>query len=571
MSKKEDRKKWYQELQRQATTDEAGELVKSNAVLMLWFFRHVVGAGEIDAYDFVCDGDADKGIDGLFLEPSPGDDQPETLVVYQSKNPQDPNAKLGPTDIDRTAGAANHFATSESVEALLGSKLEPRLRDLVEGFDLVKKLKADPKSVTVRIAVVTSGLIGPEAKQQIKNLRDAKGSGYVEVWTIDELGPLATSVRSPERIADTIEIKCRNEDVLIEGTKPNRVAVVPTTGSEIASWPGIGDRSLFALNVRHELAPNKVRKGLDRAIESQSEHRDFLAYHNGLTIVCDGFEKTRGKLKVMRPSVANGAQSVLAFRRGKENGVLTDDLQVFVKVVEVKGRPSLEREVSRRSNTQTRVSPRNLMANSGPQLRIMRQFEEDYPDVAYVTRPDVESPEGKRVIRNDDAAQWLCSLFLGWPWLAVKRESLFETENHSAIFTPSTGPAEILLSEAVAAAIDDNKQLFPEAYRSSWRLIRIVALFLVGQIAREAESDGVTFFGDPVEALKDPDLNKTLKRWIRIAGVVLTKRHSNFGEEDDYRKDLKNQVKLRQLGNDAVEAYQLAQSLKDEEEKEPSG
>ena len=564
MTKKAKRKRWHADLRKQATTDEAGDLAKADSVLLLWFLRNVVGVGEIDAYDFVCDGDDDKGIDGLFLEPSPGDDVAETLAIFQSKYTQQPFAKLGVTEIDRLAGTTAHFESGDSLTRLLESKLEARLRGLIDEFDLLSKLRKDPESIKTRLVIVTSGLLHADATGQVRNLRESKGEGFVEVWTIDELGPLAHSVRAPDRMSTTIDIRCKATDVITTGEPPNRVAVVPVRADAIAHWPGIQDRALFALNVRHELAPNKVRKGLDRAIETSADHRDFLAYHNGLTVVCDSFERKRGKISVKGPSVANGAQSVLAFARGQALGELSGELRVFVKIVEVSGRPSLEREVSRRSNTQTRVSPRNLMANSGPQLRMQREFEAQYPDIAYLTRPDTTTPDGKRPLRNDEAAQWLCSLYNGWPWLAVKRESLFETENHPHIFNDDITPDHILLAETIADAIDQKKASFPEAYRASWRLVRIVAIYLVGRIARAAAGEGHSIFDRPSDALADPNLDTTVGRWITIAAVSMNRRHADLGDEDDYRKDLKNQPKLTALGNAAVEALQLAQALQEE-------
>ena len=36
----------------------------------------------------------------------------DTLVIYQSKYTQSPDGTVGPTDVDRLAGAANYFASS---------------------------------------------------------------------------------------------------------------------------------------------------------------------------------------------------------------------------------------------------------------------------------------------------------------------------------------------------------------------------------------------------------------------------------------------------------------------------
>jgi hypothetical protein len=80
----------YELLKRLASTDEAGGLAKERSVLLLWFLRNVVGLDDLDAYEYVCDGDLDAGIDGLLLEPSTGDEDHETLVVYQSKYSENP-------------------------------------------------------------------------------------------------------------------------------------------------------------------------------------------------------------------------------------------------------------------------------------------------------------------------------------------------------------------------------------------------------------------------------------------------------------------------------------------------
>jgi len=551
----------YAEITRQATIHEAGGLPRERSVLLLWFLRNVLGVGDIEAYDLICDDDDDHGIDALFVEPSAGDDLSETLVIFQSKHVESPNTMLGATDVDRLAGAAGHFVSEESVRRLLSGRVTPRLRDLIGEYELVAKLRRDPAAIRVRLVLVTSGLLHAGAKRQVENLRETHGCGYVDVWTIDRLGPLAMAVRAPERMRQAIEVPCTSAQIVITGSAPNRVAILSVRAIDIAGWSGIDDRSLFALNVRHELAPNKVSRGLDRAIVDQSDHRDFLAYHNGLTLVCDGFEKKRGKLRIRRPSVANGAQSVMAFARGAGDGQLTDDLRVFVKVVEVAGRPSLEKEVSRRSNTQTRVSPRNLMANSGPQLRLQRAFEREYPDIVYVTRPDTQVPENARALRNDDAAQLLTAVYNEWPWLAVKRESLFEPDNHPHIFSEAISPAHVLLAEKMGHAVDEEKERFPEEYRRSWRLVRLVGVYLVGQIAREAAGEGQSIVDVPREAVLSASIATELKGFARVAAAVLERRHRDLGEEDDYRKDLKNQPKLVALGNAAREAYDLAQAL----------
>jgi len=222
-----------------------------------------------------------------------------------------------------------------------------------------------------------------------------------------------------------------------------------------------------------------------------------------MTVVCDSFREARGKLIVINPSIVNGAQSAIAFAAAAEEGELTSDLRVFIKFVEVKGRAQLAKEISWRSNTQSAVNARNLVALGGPQARLAAEFSADYPGIVYETRPDasVGRPKGKQVIANDDAAQLLCAIFNALPWLAVKRLVLFESENHALIFSEGITASHVVLSDPIREHVDAAAERFPAAYRKSWRLTRIVAVYLVGQILR-TDPKLKAILDDPKKALK---------------------------------------------------------------------
>ena len=172
-------------------------------------------------------------------------------------------------------------------------------------------------------------------------LAESGGLAKERVWNIDRLGRIAVAVKSRERLQAEMRVQI-GPDLLITGEPPNRVAVLPVRASEIVDWPGIDSRQLFALNVRHELRSNRVSKSLDGAIMRQADHADFLSYHNGLTVICDNFDRQDDFLMIRNPSVVNSAQSVLAFCRGANRATLSDALRVFVKIVEVEGRPLLD-------------------------------------------------------------------------------------------------------------------------------------------------------------------------------------------------------------------------------------
>lgn len=495
----------YALLRRLASTDEAGGLAKERSVLLLWFLRNVVGLDDLDAYEYVCDGDADGGVDGLFLEALSGDEEYETLVIYQSKYTQGPN-QVGPNSFNRLLAIASHFKDRASLDQFLNGRVEPKLRGLIRRFNLLRKLRNNDYvegRLRVRLALVTTGVLDGPAEDLVDSTNRSEGTGYLTAYDLRRLGPLARAVAAPTPPAATIEVMAQPNERVILGVAPNRVAMVPVKAEDIASWPGVDDRSLFELNVRRELKRNRVRRELDGAIRRHHDHKDFLAYHNGMTVTCDSFTEEPDKLVIQRPSIVNGAQSAIAFARAKDEGELTPDLRVFLKFVEVANRTQLAKEVSWRSNTQTAVNARNLMALGGPQERLRREFEQQYPRVIYETRPDasLEVPSGTEVIANDDAAQLLCAIFNAMPWLAVKRLALFDSENHALIFNENVHAAHVLLADIIRKRIDAHRELFPQRYRRSWRLTRLVALYLVGQILRSDRTRNA-MLQDPATALK---------------------------------------------------------------------
>jgi len=563
--KETERKSAYGLVAKLASLDEAQGLAKERSVLLLWFLRSVVGLEDLDAYDFICDGDGDAGVDGLYLEEKQGEDDVDTLVIYQSYFPTKPS-DVGPTKLQRLIAVASHFKSSGALANLLNDQIEAALRRLIGDFGLVQKLAAgayDDGSLRIRLVLVTSGLLGKQAKELTEATNAAEGQSYLTVYDLPRLARLAAVVTAPDsKVAElTIDAPKAERLILPTGHGNNRVAVLPVRAKDIAAWDGLESRELFALNVRGELKKNRVRDQLDAAIRRQVDHPDFLASHNGMTVTCDHFEdKDETKFKVSGPSVVNGAQSAIALWRGDQEGSVTDDLRVFVKFVEVKGRPTLATSVSARSNTQTAVNPRNLVAHTGPQRRLLAEFQERFPKVIYELKHDATlAAEYKgQVIPNDDAAQLLCAVYNEEPWLAVKRNALFEADNYPRIFTEHIHAEHVVLVDFLRQLVDNERTRIPARYRKSWRLTRLVVVYLLSQILR-ADDELTDILDDPESALEDVKvLRERLRLPVRAAVLTLRRRrdkHERDKLEDDYTVEFKNREQLVQLRNDARDAY----------------
>ena len=566
------RQDFYDSIAAQARTDEAGGLTKDRSVLLLWYLRNVVGFDSIDAYDYVTDGDDDWGVDGLYLVKDIEGTETERLVILQSKYTERPR-DVGKAPIQALVATAGHFRSVAAVSAMLAGPIEPRLADLLREFRVRAKVAegrlADGR-LKLQLVLVTTGFSGIHTRAEtVAANAGPDGEGFLVVEDVDRIGPMALAVDSRTPRPETIEATVATDQVLVIGPANERVAIAPLPANQLVTWPGIDDRSLFDLNVRRALGRNRVQGELDGATNRATDHPNFLAYHNGLTVVCDSFEVAPpNTLRIARPSVVNGAQSVIAFARN--SAVLTPDLRVFVKLVEVATRPNLAREVSRRSNTQNPVNPRMLMANSGPQLRLEQEFAGQFPSIAYVTRPDAELRPAGRHVNNDDAAQLLTAVFLQQPWLAVKRNVLFESENHATVFQRAHSAAHVVLADELGLVIDGLQTDVPDYYRESWKLTRIVLVFLAGQVLRAGEEAGDhDLIGNPTGAFSSAgaaraltaDAATRLADAASLAVLVLQERWDAKGKTDDYKKLFKNETELRTLGAAAANYYRLRSKL----------
>lgn len=561
----------YDVLTKQASLAEAGGLAKERAILLLWYLRSVMGIDDLEAYEYVCDGDADAGIDGLYLEDSGGDDGFETLVIFQSKYPQTPK-HIGRTDLEGLVASPDKFRTPGALKAFLQGGVEHQLRTLISRFDLLARLEAgayDQRKLRIRLVFTTAGVLTNEARTFVTTVNNANGAGYLTAHDLLALGGIAKAISEPGVPDVTICLPAGEGQRLVLGEAPNRILIAPLKAIDIVGWPGIEDRSLFELNVRRELRMNRVRKQLDAAIRRQDEQCDFLAFHNGLTITCHSFDPSPDNVVVSRPSVVNGAQSVVALFAASLEGAITTDLQILAKIVETAERPNMAEQVSRRSNTQNPVNPRNLVANAPRQRTLVAQFQEQYPDFIYETKPDasLDAPPGKTIIQNDDAAQLLCALFNEQPWLAVKRNSLFEPDNHPRIFNEHIAPPHVLLAHRIATVIDGERDRFPPDYRRSWRLTRLVATYIVGQLLRadDEKIEEVRTITDPAWALSAPDrLDATIQKMARYAAGTLKIHHKNRSDAhgyDDFKVEFKNESALRELRSKAQEFYLIQDAV----------
>jgi hypothetical protein len=544
----------YRLVQGVASPSDSEGLKKERSILLLWYLRNALGIDDLDAYEFICDGDDDQGVDGMYLEQGRDDQEKDVLHLFQSKYPL--TAKnIGVNDVRSLIGAAAPFETLGGIEQLLTTPIEPELLALINRFNLVRRLAEG--QLLVESTLVTAGALTPGARDLIKaeNIKEKREA--VRGVDVFDLAPLIQAFSTPTTVTGTVRVAAKKDQRFVASIENGRVAVCTVNVKELVGWPGIDDRRLFDLNVRRELSrTSRVRRALDRAIQRTVDHKNFLAFHNGLTVVCTSMDDSSPDcLTITNLSVVNGAQSTIAFRDNRS--FATDDLRIVVKFVEVPGERQLAREVAVRSNTQNPVNARNLRARDGVQLRLEAEMNAKYPGYTYELRPDASVSASGTVIQNDDAAQLLCAVYNQQPWVAVRRLLLFEAELYPTIFGRTTTAAQIVLVDLIARRVQAAKNRFPAEYLRSWLLTKLVAVYLVGEMLRTSP-ELLAILDNPESALKSADTQATLDHLVRFAAAAMKTRQEELktkNEMDDFKVEFKRESALRELASTARKTY----------------
>ncbi len=532
---------WRQQLDEIAIVDGESD---ERAQMLLWLVRSVYEQEELDSYEAVFSNRmqvqlpaTDAWVDGL-THHLLGDVVEHVVLVWIGDGSSRESELSGAVALAEMAAGDPQGLESALFEAEGGSRIKNELL----------RARKSAEQFVWKVAAVS-----PEAWH-----REPTSTPHLDLWDANRMAGIAAAQREPGLLPTVLRINV-TEDQRLTTTRASsrRVFVAPVLGAELADWPGIDSRRLFDLNVRFSLGgTTRVRQSLNQALADRNQD-DFIAFHNGLTVICHEVRAYPSHLEIVNVSVVNGAQSVIALRENRDK--IGANLQILVKFVEIGDDDSLARQIAVRSNTQNPVSGRNLRALDASQVKLAQELAAR----GYVldTRPDSSRIPVEKTIRNDDAAQWICAIYLERPWLAVKRTSLFEPEIFQQIYGPERSAEQLILLSTLRGVLDSKRDQFPTGMQRAWLLTALTCMYLCGQIMR--------FDDDYIQLLLHPappagDAETTLASLDPVAQSVvnfLLARHDASrarGEEDDFRVEFKRQRSLLEMSAELTKEWRLA-------------
>ncbi len=513
-----------------------------------WFLEHYLRLEETEAQDAVCDGPDDKGVDGIYV-----DENLERIDVFQAKLFQNPSKTLGDTALKEFVGTLDQFRSDTTLSTLAASTKNSELAKLIKEHDLPRLIRA---GYSIRGVFITNAPA------------DGNGQSYLasrdDVVLYDAAGLLRSYIHNQPTppIAASRSFDITGYDYVEYRTPDAKAVVVPILASELVALDGIANGDLFAWNVRQSLGRTKVNKAIAESVKDQQEHKNFLLYHNGLTILCQSVSTGNDKVEISGYSVVNGCQSLTTLYENRAQ--VTQELRVLTRLIELAPDDPLAAKITRHSNNQNAINARDLQANSNIQRRLQREFAQVAHGAVFYEIKRGESTGAATVITNEDAARTLLAFDLEQPWACHQTYRLFD-ELHSDIFArPEVDAQRIIalhqLYDAVEAALPQLRSQLVAGYR----LTRFFLLYVLKK-ALQKDVEGQQFARRPQDYAGQPNglarirtsVDAILRDLVIDLNAELEERDQS-GIPFDYKRELKSPSASRAVMTAVVPMYEKA-------------
>ncbi len=513
-----------------------------SASFLIWYLENYYRLDSLEAVDSVCDQKGDKGVDGIFVN-----DNDMTISIFQSKISQSENSSIGDTLLKEFYGTLSQFINQNSIQNLIDTGGNAETVRLTNRLDLINKIKThDLEGVFIANVDIDSNGIAylntiPEIKfvgkkQLINNYISDKRSSPIAEETKFDISGFHTS----QYIVD----------------KDTKILIAPIKARELVSLQGISDQSLFTFNVRGPLGKTQVNKDIIKSIKDSSTHKLFPLFHNGITIICAKLKSNDTKIEIANYYVVNGCQSLNSFYENRSN--ITDDLRVLTKFIQMDIDSSLSEQVTRYSNNQNGVKPRDFQANNTIQIRLQNEFSEHYPDQYFFEIKRGEFPKPGTLISNENAGLYLMAFDLKEPWATHRKYQVFEDKYADLFARPEVSADRIVLCHIIMEVIEEMSEKIENKLFAKYILTKRAILYMVrlvfekDQMSKELLSNPAMFVRKPQDRT---NFKVCMQNIINDMTIDINAEVKEHGIDFDYRGRLRDADWVKELTNKVVNSF----------------
>jgi hypothetical protein len=314
----------------------------------------------------VTDGGADDGIDGVFV------DEKERIIYFVQSKWRTGSGGVQLKDFTRFR---------DGVKEVIALNWTPDNANLHAQKDKIEACLKDIDTRIVMLLVHTSDeKIAPNIKTRIDDFLVEQNKYLADFLTFKELDLATTAqiARSRTRAANIdLSILLREWGLL---AKPYRAVYGAVSAQDIAKWFEDHGNKLFVENLRFVIEKSDVNEAIMETAASVPE--SFWYFNNGITAICDSFEKqpiggtstSSGVFDLKGVSVINGAQTVGSLGRAKASGIKLDDVYVHTRIISLVATPEgFSAGVTRSNNTQNNLNAVDFVSFDPNQDRMRRE------------------------------------------------------------------------------------------------------------------------------------------------------------------------------------------------------
>jgi hypothetical protein len=390
------------------------------------------------------DGGQDKQIDAITIEEKGGEG---FVYISQVKN----QGSFSSNDIIKIRNGLNWIFNKRRSEfkTLSNVKFKDRIKDF---RDLQANL--GPSNINVKVAYITNGMtaeISDECEQEKKTILEEYDNDTFDSFSFgligaDEIVDLINSQEKKNKKIDA-EIKIKydtNSPSLIKYHSHGLKGIICTTpASEIASLVNNDPKGfIFDLNIRRYLGNlGSVNKDIKETCTNEDNSYLFWFLNNGITIVCDKLDPVTDPdnphVKLENMQIVNGCQTSKSLALAAQEGLLQEDSNVMLRIVETNNLDLVDKVVLT-TNNQNQINARNLRANDKVQVDLQEVFR--LYDLFYERKPrqyTEEAIDGKKIMPNDLVAVAYLAIVLKRPSDARSRKYKVWGEYYNRIFSGS--------------------------------------------------------------------------------------------------------------------------------------
>jgi hypothetical protein len=200
---------------------------------------------------------------------------------------------------------------------------------------------------------------------------------FLEFKEVD-LARVTHIARSKTRASDIdLSVLLSNWGRILE---PYEAVYGAVSAMELTKWYEDYGTKLFVENLRYVIEKSDVNEGIMETADK--EPANFWYFNNGVTAICDSFEKQPaggaqtdgGVFDVSKISVINGAQTIGSLAKAKASGTKIDDVRVHMRIIALEKTPEgFASGVTRSNNTQNDLNAADFVSFDANQERIRKE------------------------------------------------------------------------------------------------------------------------------------------------------------------------------------------------------